>query len=269
MFNLIKLEWKKSSSFRWVSIILVMFITLGVLGEDILKTTTFVSMLIILIMVLYGLVFLGVVVNMKDDLDNKAPLNFILPFTGSQILFSKILTLAMNLVLIFIVTVISVNIVNGSFLDNSFLINLTNLNVNELSDSLIEIVSLAIAFCFYTTSLYTSMLFIKARFKHTSIFHWLGLWLVIVFLSSLLLVNLNNLFPHVFSIKEGFHRLAVKDPYNGTFLIDGLYTSRFIQLPTESSWFKELYLVSSLVFTFLSGIFFKISAYLIDRKLDL
>ena len=262
MFNLIKLEWKKSSSFRFVAMILIAFLTLSLIGQE--KLDDYFLSIFIFIFSLCGLIFLGVITNLKDDLDNPAPMNFILPFNGSQILIAKIFILFINISLFFITFMVISLLTSG----NLFNISIKSITLNDISDMFINFVSIFIAFVFYTTSLYASMLFIKTRYQHTKLFKWFALWLIVIFLSSIFLVKLNTLLPYVFSFKFGIHKLLVKPDYFGSFLIDGLSTTRLINVHLYL-WIKELYVVSTFVFIALSFICFKIGAHLIDKKLDL
>lgn len=286
MNKLLKLEWNKSSPFRKTTMTLMAIAFLFSLATSRIKSLADVNFVITLGMVFasLGLTFIGSLLYLKDDFDQKAPLNMIVPVNSSQIVMSKILVFMTNIIFVifFGILLLYINLYLNGVLNTDFnyeydgILSLLNIN---LKSTILFIVSFLLRLgelFFYSSLALLSILFIRSVQKKTGNIKWILLTIFIIFvifmineivnqvapisldLSNLKIINLRSIAPNEeFSFINRFFILPS--------VCDQILIYASVSAEHSSNMIMLIPLALLVIFSFISV---KLSMFLIDKKID-
>lgn len=287
MNNLLKLEWRKSSSFRRTTLALLAILailTLPTIFSRFLSSITDL-LLVGLAITIVVLTIIGSLLYLKDDFDSKAPLNIILPFSGRQVVISKIIVFLANVILIFILffTVISIYIWLSALVHGDYYTDLPDF-IEDLISDINSNIPLAFSktfifileAMFYSSLTLVSILFVRSKQGKTGSLKWLFLVILIVFLVMIFLKYINLNFPYHLNLNDfKFGVLDKKDQAiivanNSAFELP-IFNNQILYFANPYTSSKITFIMMLIPFFFkiiLSVIFIRFSSYLIDRKID-
>lgn len=287
MNNLLKLEWRKSSSFRRTTLALLAILAILALPTIFSRFFSSITDLLLagLAITIVVLTIIGSLLYLKDDFDSKAPLNIILPFSGRQVVISKILVFLANVLLISFLFFMVINLyiwlsalVHGYYYTNlpDYIIELINDINSNVPLALVKSLIFLLEAVFYSSLTLVSILFIRSKQGKTGSLKWVFLVILIVFLVMIFLKYINLNFPYHLNLNDfKFGVLAKRDQVtieaiNSTFELPIFNNQILYFVPTLSfSTFTPIMMLIPFFFKIiLSVIFIRFSSYLIDRKID-
>lgn len=287
MNNLLKLEWRKSSSFRRTTLALLAILAILALPTIFSRFFSSITDLLLagLAITIVVLTIIGSLLYLKDDFDSKAPLNIILPFSGRQVVISKILVFLANVLLISFLFFMVINLyiwlsalVHGNYYTNlpDYIIELINDINSNVPLALVKSLIFLLEAVFYSSLTLVSILFIRSKQGKTGSLKWVFLVILIVFLVMIFLKYINLNIPYHLNLNDlKFDLLAKRDQVtieaiNSTFELPIFNNQILYFVPTLSfSTFTPIMMLIPFFFKIiLSVIFIRFSSYLIDRKID-
>lgn len=197
MLNLLKLEWRKSSSFRITAFVLALILTLF---SKILDSTIknfedgvffAITMMIGLLAALFTLLFIGTIFFVKDDLDDSNPMVMILPFTGFQVVMAKMFILIVNIgLVIFLFAIFNTDSLT-TILEGY--ISTTSIRDSYLIESILSMIVNMIVLLYSLSAGFFIITAVKAKTGRANLFIWIVLFALLLLLSigALILLNLN------------------------------------------------------------------------------
>lgn len=284
MSKLLRLEWSKSSPFRKTTMILMglAFLFNFLVGK--IESLNTINLVITLGMVFasFGLTFIGSLLYLKDDFDQKAPFNLIVPLNSFKIVMSKILVFMSNFIIVICFGLLLLNVsmyinspIYKSFYNESQNI-LSYLNIKSIIMFFISF-SLRLAEIFLYSSLaLLSILFIRSLQKKTGNIKWLLLTILLIFVIFLINQLLNQILPISLNLDNlqlvNLSSLVPTEDLNllNRFFIfpsicDQILVHAPLNLSTISSMIMILPFILMVCFSVVSV---KLSMYLIDKKID-
>lgn len=295
MNKLLKLEWRKSAFFRRATIGLIIisfFVGLIPIYSNLINNAG-VFGLLGLVLAIFAIAIIGSVLYLKDDLDQKAPFNMIVPVKTSHIVLSKLSIFVANAFIITIVallasTLYSILINNLYFkLDNlEFIKYFQNIGIKDIFIFLTNIVVRLLETFLYGSMIFLSMLFVRSKKTNTGIITWLilsflmflGLYVINSILTELypLAFDFENMrFVNLYQLEEsgGFRDIAINQAFSSPqisglgsqIMLNGSLTVILSGQGEKICFLMVLPFLVSILFAYLSV---RLSTYLIDRKVD-
>ncbi|MDO5026454.1 MAG: hypothetical protein Q4E50_01340 [Tissierellia bacterium] len=211
MAKLLNLEWQKSLSFRRAAILLIIIsflFALIPLYSGILAEITNFSLLAMIIAILI-LAVIGSILYFKDDLDQKAPFNFIAPVKTRDIVLSKLVIFITNILIIYLVgsifLTIYIALASINYNTSDILGGLVGLEKFDLQTIFIFLISTFVALLelfVYGSIAYLAMALVRVRNRTVGVLKWLSIGVLI----SMALFAINNilfkLFPYVIYLND-------------------------------------------------------------------
>lgn len=202
MFNLMKLDWRKSSSYRKTTLILLLIHLAFSLSGIVIQSFRFIGIIILgLTFAVFVLTTIGSLLFLKDDFDHKNPINLVLPFSGKEVIISKISVFLANLAFIGLASIVCllIYLTLAGFvkiaIDMDVLEAIQNIIRNWVLDyqlAIPSIISKVIGVLTYALIAIFSILFVRSKQAKTGTIKWLLLAFILVLLFIFLLEILNE-----------------------------------------------------------------------------
>lgn len=290
MNTLLNFEWRKSAPFRKTTMVLFGLAFLISIITSPIKNYEDLRLVLILglIFASVGLAFIGALLYLKDDFDEKAPMNMIVPVSSLQVVLSKILIFLLNLltVLCFGLVLLYSNIyfIRGlegyyDFNDFNYLIKAFNINLKDIYLFVISLIVKLGELFLYSSLALSSILLVRSMQKKTGNIKWILLTIFFIFIIFLINEYFNKLAPLSLDLKS-FKIIDLRDIADS---LDLSVINRFVIFPSiseqilfyafdpfishanQSPVIMIIPLLLTIIFSVLSV---RISVFLIDKKID-
>lgn len=277
MFNLIKFEWKKMSSYRNISI--AMIIILGIVTIITQNNNNDYEIFSILIIgsVSATLAFLivGTILNTKSDIDDSSSIGLYVPKSGVSIFASKIINITLHFI-IFIIIFFIVMGLKEIINDNSVLNDIPSLITSAYPEIFLSYLDYAIILLVYICLLYISLLITKSITGRTNVLYVLLVFIAITFIITIIAKSLNHYLGLVYDLKT-MNIVNMNTSNSYIFELDKsntIMTNTFLEHNFDNPDNNILYLsygvyLPSLIISIFTIIFSNLlGGYLIDNKID-